>query len=73
MTLASVALSEERQMRVVFIALALLLFALPAMAFEPASGSRAYPIAGRDMISGDHYDLEALRGKWVFLEFWASW
>ena len=60
--------------RCVLITTALLLFwTAYAGAFEPAAGSRAYPLAGRDMISGNHYDLEAYRGKWVFLEFWASW
>ena len=60
-------------MRITIITLVLVLLAMPALAFQPASGSRAYPVAGRDMISGDHYDLEDYRGKWVFLEFWASW
>ncbi len=50
-----------------------LLVASQALAFEPASGKRAYPIAGRDLVSGDFIDLEDYRGKWVFLEFWASW
>ena len=53
--------------------LAILLIASQAFAFEPAPGNRAYPIAGIDMISGDYYDLEDYRGKWVFVEFWASW
>ena len=60
-------------MRVVVLCLLMLLAASTASAFEPAAGSRAYPLAGQDMISGNHYDLEAYRGKWVFLEFWASW
>lgn len=44
-----------------------------ALAFEPNPGTRAYPIAGRDLVSGETISLEDYRGKWVLLEFWASW
>jgi hypothetical protein len=54
-------------------AAALVLLARPALAFEPAVGDRAYPIVGHDIVSGQVLSLEDLRGKWVLLEFWASW
>jgi len=60
-------------MRLTAIIIALMLLATPALAFQPAPGNRAYPLAGHDVISGQYYDLEAYRGKWVFVEFWASW
>ena len=60
-------------MRVLAIFVLTLIMTTAASAFEPAAGNRAYPLAGHDLISGDYYDLEAYRGKWVFLEFWASW
>lgn len=60
-------------MRVLALTLLMLLIATAAYAFEPAAGERAYPLAGHDMITGKYFDLEAYRGKWVFLEFWASW
>lgn len=60
--------------RVIALSMAVILLgAGTALAFEPVAGNRAYPIAGHDMITGKYFDLEAYRGKWVFLEFWASW
>ena len=53
--------------------LLLLALSLPALAFEPAPLNRAYPIVGPDLVSGQTVALEDYRGKWVFLEFWASW
>jgi hypothetical protein len=52
---------------------ALLLLARPALAYEPAVGDRAYPIVGHDIVSGQQVSLEDQLGKWVLLEFWASW
>ncbi|MCH7472166.1 TlpA family protein disulfide reductase [bacterium] len=43
------------------------------MAYSPEPGNRAYPLAGRDLVSGRQISLEDYRGKWVLLEFWASW
>jgi hypothetical protein len=51
----------------------LLLLTAPALAFDPAPGKRAYPIVGHDLVSGKTVSLEGYRGKWVLLEFWASW
>ncbi|MCB1221967.1 MAG: hypothetical protein H7A35_15640 [Planctomycetales bacterium] len=53
--------------------LAILLAGSPALAFEPLSGTRAYPISGTDIVSGQHVDLDQYLGKWVLLEFWATW
>ena len=44
-----------------------------ALAYEPAVGDRAYPIVGHDIVSGRMMSLEDQLGKWVLLEFWASW
>jgi len=52
---------------------AALLYAHPALAFEPDPGNRAYPLTGHDMLSGKQISLEDYRGQWVLLQFWASW
>jgi len=44
-----------------------------AYAFEPAPGTRAYPISGHDMLSGRMVDLDEHLGQWVLLVFWSSW
>lgn len=45
------------------------------MAFtEPTpAGEKAPPIEGRDLASGEPVSLDRLRGKVVFVDFWASW
>jgi hypothetical protein len=53
--------------------IAAILFATPALAYDAALGNRAYPIVGHDIVSGKVKSLEEYRGKWVLLEFWASW
>lgn len=50
-----------------------LVLTAPALAFAPAPGKRAYPLVGHDLVSGKTLSLEDYRGKWVLLEFWASW
>lgn len=52
---------------------ALVVLATPTLAFDPEPGSRAYPVVGRDLVSGETISLEDYRGKWVLLEFWAYW
>ncbi len=60
-------------MRVMIAAILLLAFSVPALAFQPEPMNRAYPMVGTDLVSGQTIDLEDYRGKWVLLEFWASW
>ncbi len=60
-------------MRIALAVAIFLLLATPALAFDPAPGKRAYPLAGHDLLSGKSLSLEDYRGKWVLLEFWASW
>jgi len=61
-------------MRTLLVCLAVtFLLARPALAFEPDPGNRAYPLVGRDLVSGKTIDLENYRGQWVLLSFWASW
>jgi peroxiredoxin len=38
-----------------------------------ALGGPAPALAGRDLGSGQFVDLGQMRGKWVYLDFWASW
>lgn len=52
---------------------AIALLAAPAVAFDLDPMNRAYPMMGNDLVSGKTVDLEDYRGKWVLLEFWASW
>ncbi|MDQ3024430.1 MAG: TlpA family protein disulfide reductase [bacterium] len=40
-------------------------------AFQP--GGTAPELFGRELASGDELSLSDLRGKWVFVDFWASW
>ena len=42
-------------------------------AFEPAPGNRAYPITGRDIVNGGMVSLDDYLGKWVLLDYWATW
>lgn len=49
-----------------------------AGAIEPPKGIRHYeigPAPGFTLvdIDGDRFTLDAFRGRWVFLHFWASW
>ena len=44
-----------------------------AYAFELEPMNRAYPMVGKYLVSDQMVDLESYRGKWVLLEFWASW
>jgi thiol-disulfide isomerase/thioredoxin len=37
------------------------------------AGSAAPEIFGRELASGEELSLSDLRGKWVFVDFWASW
>lgn len=61
----------------IFIALLASMFVSTAETALPF-GMRAYPAepAPRfqlETIDGETVDLQALRGKWVFVHFWASW
>ena len=62
-------------MRTTLFSVVLMLLAMTAaaQAFEPGSGKRAYPISGRDIVSGQQVDLDQYLGRWVLLEFWATW
>ncbi len=55
------------------VAVAVIFYAVPSYAFEPNPGNRAYPIVGRDLVSGETISLEDYRGEWVLLEFWGYW
>jgi peroxiredoxin len=59
-------------MRFLFI-LAVVLLATQAHAYTPAVGNRAAEISGRDAISDKVVRLSDYHGKWVFVDFWASW
>lgn len=59
--------------RILMVAIALAVFTAPAFAFDLEPMNRAYPMVGHDLVSGQMVDLESYRGKWVLLEFWASW
>jgi hypothetical protein len=60
-------------MRLVLLAAVLMLVSIRAYAYEPLPGNRAYPIVGRDIVTGETRSLDDYLGKWVLLEFWASW
>lgn len=60
-------------MRIFIAAILLLAISLPADAFDPQPGSRAYPLRGRDLVSGETIDLDDHLGKWVLLCFWSTW
>lgn len=45
----------------------------PAMAARFSPGDRPSNISGRDVISGEQVALEGLRGKWVLVDFFATW
>jgi len=59
-------------MRILFTAIAILLFTTSAYAFDPEPGNRAAPIVGTDLVSGEVISLEEYHGKWVLLCFWKS-
>jgi peroxiredoxin len=61
-------------MRFVMVLMACLLLSCSlAWAYTPNVGDRAADIAGRDVISDKVVHLEDFAGKWVFIDFWASW
>lgn len=60
-------------MRTLLFTLALALLATPALAYSPSIGARAADITGRDVISNKVVHLSDYQGKWVLVDFWASW
>lgn len=49
------------------------LWAGPAAAARYNPGDRPSNIGGRDVISGEQVSLEGMRGKWVLVDFFATW
>ncbi|GAB3099157.1 TlpA family protein disulfide reductase [Lysobacter terrae] len=47
--------------------------AAPEKPAEPANADAAYPTLQLATIDGTQYDLSAHRGKWVVINFWATW
>lgn len=45
----------------------------PAWAYSPGAGDRANDIVGRDMQTNKVASLSGYQGKWVFIDFWATW
>jgi thiol-disulfide isomerase/thioredoxin len=60
-------------MRIALCTAALLLLAGSAFAYSPNVGDRAADIVGRDAVSDKVVKLSDHAGKWVFVDFWASW
>ena len=60
-------------MKALLITLALVLLATPAFAYTPSIGARAADITGRDVVTNKVVHLSDYQGKWVFIDFWASW
>jgi thiol-disulfide isomerase/thioredoxin len=60
-------------MRTLLFTLALALLATPAIAYSPSIGARAADITGRDVVSDKVVHLTDYQGKWVLVDFWASW
>lgn len=63
-------MNRVAQRCVVRAAVLLCLAPVLARAYTPDPGTRAYPLTGRDLVSGKTISLEDYRGKWVLLEFW---
>ena len=47
--------------------------AAPEKPAEPANADAEYPVLALATIDGGQYDLAAHRGKWVVINFWATW
>jgi len=60
-------------MRALLVAILLGALAVPCYAYTPNVGDRAANIYGRDITSNEVVHLEDFIGKWVFIDFWASW
>lgn len=56
-----------------FVAAALLFYATPALAYAARCGDRAPELAGYDVLSRQSVALEDYRGRWVLVDFWATW
>jgi peroxiredoxin len=59
--------------RIYFLLMILAVSMSAAWAYTPNPGDRAADISGRDVISDKVVHLEDFAGKWVFIDFWASW
>ena len=61
-------------MRLSILALAaVVIFVTPAYAYAPSTGDRANDIRGWDAVHDRTASLNEYSGKWVFIDFWASW
>lgn len=60
-------------MRILCLTLCAILIALPAFAYTPNVGDRANDIVGRDMQTDEVARLSDSFGKWIFIDFWATW
>ncbi len=50
-----------------------LMLCTPALAYTPNIGDRANEIRGWDAVAERTASLSEYSGKWVFIDFWASW
>ena len=41
--------------------------------YEAQPGNRALPLYGSDVVHNRWVDMDDYRGKWVLVEFWATW
>jgi thiol-disulfide isomerase/thioredoxin len=60
-------------MRIAVAAVIVLALSAPAFAYSPGAGDRAKDIVGRDMRTDKVVKLSEYGGKWVFIDFWATW
>jgi hypothetical protein len=60
-------------LKYLIIAIALALPTVAHAQYEAKPGNRALPLYGSDVVNRQWVDLEDYRGKWVLVEFWATW
>lgn len=60
-------------LRVIAGAIAVTALAAPALAYEANVGDRAVDIAGYDVVSRQTVRLDDYLGRWVLVDFWATW
>jgi thiol-disulfide isomerase/thioredoxin len=59
--------------RTALLALAVVALAASSAFAAPGKGSAAPELSGMDLAGGQERSLSEFKGKWVFVDFWASW